>query len=534
LEACVKLACACGVVLLALPLAVAAPVSGAEAATLRWAVEADAASLDPYTRDETLQLSLLGNVYEPLIRRAVNLSLEPALAERWEQTSPTTWRFHLRPGVTWQDGSKFTAADVLFSLRRVQSAGSLLRTVVSGVTAAAAPDDLTVDLTTATPDPILPDEITTWYIMSAAWCHGHDAAEPVPLARGEEDYATRHAMGTGPYRITARENDRRTVLERNPTWWDKPGALVERVEFDVIATPTTRVAALLSGEVDLATALPPQDADYVARSSGLHLIAGPELRTIMLGMDQSRPELLKSDVRGRNPFRDPRVRQAVGLAIDEDAIATKVMRGQAHPTWLLWGPGVIGYDPALDHRPMPDPDRARALLAEAGYPGGFGVTLDCPNDRYVMDEAICTALAAMLAQVGIRVEVNAQPKARFFAEVGPKRYNTSFYLIGWMPPTFDALNVLFNLAGTRGGTRGAINFGGFSDPAVDDLIDRIGQTGRSPARLELIAEAARRLQTDVAYIPLHQQHLLWGARNGVEVPQNADGTLQLRLVVMKD
>ena len=519
---------------LTLGFVLAGAVVPARAATLRWAAGADAASLDPYTRNETMQLSLLGNVYEPLVRRATDRSLEPALAERWEQTSPTTWRFHLRPDVVWQDGTRFTAEDVLFSLRRVQSPTSLLRATVATVTGASAPDPLTVDLTTSGPDAILPQELTTWYIMPEAWSQEHGTSQPALLAEGTEDYATRHAMGTGPYRIALRDQDHRTVLERNPTWWDKPASLVEGVEFDVLATATTRVAALVSGEVDLATDLPPQDADYVAHTPGLKLIAGPELRTVMLGMDQSRAELLKSDVRGRNPFLDPRVRQAVGLAIDETAIAAKVLRGQAHPTWMLWGPGVAGYDPALDHRPAPDPERARALLAEAGYPGGFGVTLDCPNDRYVMDEAICTALASMLARVGIRVEVNAQPKARFFAEVGPPGFHTSFYLVGWMPPTYDALNVLFNLVGTRNGERGAINFGGFSDPALDDLIARIGQAPTAEARMPLIAEAARRLQAEQAYIPLHQQKLLWGARTGIEVPQNADGSLQLRLVVKKD
>jgi peptide/nickel transport system substrate-binding protein len=500
----------------------------AAAVTLRWGVEADAVSLDPYTRDEIAQLSLLGNVYEPLIRRAADLSLEPGLAVAWEQTAPTCWHFHLRAGVVWQDGSPFTAEDVLFSLRRVQAPTSLLHAITASIAHATALDPLTVEITTAQPDPILPQELTTWYIMSAAWAERHHTTQPALLASGQEDFATRHAMGTGPFRVVQRDQDRRTILERNQLWWDKPAPAVDRVEMSVVTAPTTRVAALASGELDLATAIPPLDADYIAHGSGLKLMAGPELRTIFLGMDQARDELLKSGVRGRNPFRDPRVRLAVALGIDETAIAAKIMRGRAHPTWLLWGPGVNGYDAALDRRPPPDPKHARALLAEAGYPDGFDVTLDCPNDRYVMDEAICTALASMLARVGIRVDVNVQPKARFFAEIGPPGYHTSLYLLGWTPPTYDAHNALVNLAATRDGVRGAINYGGISDPELDRLIAQIGTSTDPAARLALIDDAARRLQATTAYIPLHQQQLLWGAKATLDVPQSADGFLQFR------
>ncbi len=511
-----------------------AGASATEAATLRWATEADAASLDPYTRNETAQLSLLGNIYEPLVRRAVDLSLQPGLATDSEQIAPTPWRFHLRPGVLWQDGSAFTAADVLFSLRRVQAPTSMLRSVAAPIAGATAPDPLTVEFDTTAPDAILPQEITTWYMMPAEWSAAHGTTQPALLADAREDFATRHAMGTGPYLVGVRYPDHRTLLERNPTWGDNSAGLVGRVEMDVLAMPTARVSALVSGEVDLATAIPPQDVAYVSDTSGVQLLAAPELRTIFLGMDQSRDELLKSDVKGRNPFRDQRVREAVALAIDEDAIARKVMRGQAHPTWTLWGPGVSGYDPALDHRPPPDPARARALLAAAGYGGGLGVTRDCPNDRYVMDEQICTAIAAMLARVGVRVDVNAQPKARFFSEIGPPRFATSFYLLGWSPPTYDAQNVLLNLAATRGGARGAINFGGYSDPALDALLERIGPEAEPGARATLIAQAARLLQSAFAYIPLHQQRLLWGVRGGIDVPRSADGFLQMRFVRMPD
>ncbi len=502
----------------------------ARAATFRWAEAADAASFDPYTRDEAMQLSLTGNVYEPLVRRNAAMAPEPALATAWERLTPTRWRFHLRAQVRWQDGSAFSADDVVFSAARVLSPQSLMRGEVGAMIAATRVDALTVDLDTRVPDPILPLEITTWYILPKAWTEAHDAAEPAPLARGGENYLTRHAMGTGPYTLAVREPDRRTVLERNPLWWDAPDSLVERAELSVLSAATTRVAALESGEVDLITGVPPQDAGFVSRTNGLGLIEQPELRTIFLGMDQGRDALVKSDLTSGNPFRDRRVRQALALAIDERAIAAKVMQGHAQPTWLMWAPGVNGYNPALDHRPLADPARARALLAEAGYPDGFSVGLDCPNDRYVMDEAICTALVPMLARIGVHVTLSAQPKARFFAEIGPPAYHTSFYLLGWSPATYDALNVLVNLAGSRNGISGTVNYAGYSNPALDALIDRIATEADPVRRQAAIDDAARLLQDDVAYIPLHQQVLLWAARAGVDLPLPANGFMPLRLV----
>lgn len=504
----------------------------ADARTLRWAGEADVASLDPYTRDETLQLALTGNIYEPLVRHTPGLDIEPSLATSWERIAPTRWRFHLRHGVTWQDGSSFTADDVLFSFARIRSPSSLLRSTVAMIRTATRVDDFTVDFETMSPDPLLPRELCTWYIMPKAWAEREGAEAPAQLKSKEENYATRHALGTGPYRLVAREPDRRTVLERNPEWWDAAArdVMPDRAEFSVIVASATRVAALVSGDVDLITHVPPLDASFVAGRPGLKLLRAPEMRTIFLGMDQGRDELLKSDVKGRNPFRDRRVREAVALAIDENAIASRVMRDMARPAWLLWAPGVNGYAAGLDHRPAPDSARARALLAEAGFPNGFKVGMDCPNDRYVMDEAICTAIVSMLARVGITVQLNVQPKARFFAEIGPPDFHTSFYLLGWTPPTYDALNVLFNLAGTRSNTRGLINFGGYSNPEVDSLIDRIGQAASAEERDQLIGEAAGVVQHDLAYIPLHQQVLLWGARDDVDVPLPADGFLHVNWV----
>jgi peptide/nickel transport system substrate-binding protein len=286
-------------------LTVMSPVS---AANFRWANNGDTGSMDPYTRQETVQLSFLGNIYEPLARRNRKLELEPALALSWEQTSPTVWRFHLRPAVTWQDGSPFTADDVVFSLGRIQAKSSVMRAPLSVVKEVRKIDGLTVEFETIKPDPIFPQEQTNFLIMSKAWCETHNAAEPVIIGGKDDNYAVRNAMGTGPFRLVSREPDTKTVLEKSPGWWDTPEHNLDRVEFHVISSSATRTAALLSGEMDMIYDVPPQDRVRITRTPGLKLIQNPELRTIFLGLDVWRPELPSSNVKGKNPLKDQRVR----------------------------------------------------------------------------------------------------------------------------------------------------------------------------------------------------------------------------------
>ena len=500
----------------------------APAQTLRWANDGDVNSMDPYTRQETLLLAFNSHIYEPLVRRDRSMQVEPALAERWEQPSPTVWRFHLRRGVKFTDGTPFTADDVVFSAARARAQGSNVQSMLASVKEIRRVDDHTVEFETAVPNPILLQEITNWGIMSKQWSEKNNATRPADLTSREENFATRNAMGTGPFRLASREPDRRTVLERNPDWWDKPTHNLQRVEFTIVANDATRVAALLSGEIDFVYTVPPQDVERIRRTPGMQVIQGPELRTIYLGFDQNRPQLLKSDVQGRNPFQDVRVRRAVNMAIDAPAIQRTVMRGQSRPTGLLWGPGVNGFSEDDDKRPAVDAEGAKRLLAEAGYPNGFGVTLDCPNDRYVNDEAICTAVVSMLARIGVRVTLAAQTRVRYFAEINAPRFNTSFYLLGWTPATSDAHNVLLNLAHTRDGTRGVFNNGGYSNPRLDQLTDRIAVETDAAARQRMISEAAAILREDAAYAPLHQQQIVWAARQGVEMAQTADNYIQLR------
>jgi len=516
----------------ALALLTALMVSPAGAVTFRWANDGDVNAMDPATRQETVQLSFLANIYEPLVRRNRDLGLEPSLATSWEQTSPTVWRFHLRAGVKWQDGSPFSADDVVFTLKRIQAPDSSMRAPLSPVKEVRKIDDLTVEFETFLPDPIFLQEQTNLLIMSKAWCEAHDSTVPVTIGKAD-NYALHYAMGTGPFSQVSREPDRKTVLEKNPLWWDKPEHNVDRVEFNVIASAPTRVAALLSGEVDMIYSVPPQDIARIKQTEGLQILQTPELRTIYLGMNQSRDELPSSDIKGKNPFRDLKVREAVALAIDEPAIASRVMLGLGRPTAEMWGPGVIGYDAALDVRPKADPAKAKQLLADAGYPNGFKIGLDCPNDRYVMDEQICTAIVPMLARIGIKVDLHTQTKTKFFSQILAPNYDTDFWMLGWTPATYDAHNVLYTLLGTRNGKRGEVNVGGYSNPTLDDLIEKIGTETDVTKRSAMLHQSIEIIQRDMPTIPLHQQVIVWAAKKNVELAQPADNYFPYRFVQVK-
>jgi peptide/nickel transport system substrate-binding protein len=514
---------------------VALTAASAEAKIFRWANDGDSNSMDPYAREETFLLSFDQNFYEPLIRRSRTMALEPGLGTDWAQTDPTTWRFHLRRGVKFHDGTPFTADDVVFSFDRATHPGSNLSSPLATVKEVRKIDDYTVDFITDGPDPILPLNLPTIAIMSKKWCEQHNTTRAADLTKNEESYATRHENGTGPFILKDREPDVRTVLVRNPDWW---GLKTEKIDIDEadfsrIVNASTRVAALLSGDLDMIYTVPPQDIARISATPHMKIWQTPELRTIFLGMDQSRPELLESNIKGKNPFKDKRVRQAFYQAIDESAIAARIMNNYAHPTALMVGPGVNGYDPALDKRFPYDPDAARKLLAEAGYPNGFAVGFDCPNDRYVDDEAICQAVVAMLAKVGVKVDLLAQTRAKYFAKINAPRYETSFYMLGWTPGTYDALNAFQALIETRQGKDGVFNTGGYSNPAVDALAKQIQVELDQNKRNALIAQALGLVRDDFAYLPLHQQVVVWATRDNVDLAQTGDNFFQLRFVTMK-
>jgi peptide/nickel transport system substrate-binding protein len=506
------------------------------AKTFRWANDGDPTTMDPHARSDLFVSSFDFNMYEPLIRRDRNLKLEPALATEWANINPTTWRFKLRHGVTFHDGTPMTAEDVLFSFQRAVAPGSDLAAQMSAVKEVKKIDDDTVDFITDGPAPILPNYIVSIAIMSKAWCEAHNTQRAATL-KDEESYATRNANGTGPFMLKDRQPMVRTVLAKNPNWWglkEQP-IDIDEVVFSRVENPATRVAALLSGDIDMIYNVPTQDIERAEKNPDIKVWQTPELRTMFLGMDQSRDELLESNIKGKNPFKDKRVRQAFYQAIDEEGIKTKVMRGFARPTALMVGPGINGYDQTLDQRFPYDPAAAKKLLAEAGYPSGFEVGFDCPNDRYVNDEAICQAVVAMLAKIGVKANLQAQTKAKYFTKINAPGYQTSFYLLGWTPGPLDTLHMLSNLAQTRSADFriGAWNEGGYSNPAVDELINGISVELDSEKRNELISKALSIVKDDFAYVPLHQQIVVWASRANVDLAQLGSNDFQLRYVKLK-
>jgi peptide/nickel transport system substrate-binding protein len=516
-----------------------ATVGMADAKTFRFAYQNDANSLDPYALNETFSHSFQANIYEPLIERDKDLKLIPALATRWEAVDATTWRFHLRPNVRFHDGTRFTADDVVFSYQRAIAPNSDVANKVSTVREIRVVDPLIVEFLMRTPNPIFPQEITTWFMFSRAWAEKNNATAPSSVRGNIENFASRNANGTGPFMIRSRQPDTRTVLVPNPAWWGEVRHNLTEVVFTPIRSDPTRVAALLSGEVDMMYPAPLQDAARIA-AGGSRVLTGAELRTLFLGMDQHRDELLESNIKGRNPFKDRRVREAFYRAIDIEAIRARVMRGASVPAGLMVAPGIQGFDAALNTRLPHDPARARALMAVAGYGDGFEVGFDCPNDRYVNDEQICQAIVAMLARIGVTARLNAQTRTRYFEKI--LSFNTSFYILAWQPSTYDSLSPMFTVMGTPGrflpqgqamGGQGTYNPAGWSNARFDELTRMVRTEIDQEKRQALISEAFRIHKDDIGHIPLHQQPFAWAVRSTVQVVQRPDDALVLNWVRME-
>ena len=498
----------------------------ASAQTVRIANQGDALSMDPHSLNETLQLSVTGNVYEPLVGRNKDLSLTPMLATSWKQTSPTVWRFELRKGVQFHDGTPFTADDVVFSLARTQVEGSDMKSYTNDFKEVRKIDSHTVEIETKTPFPILPDVLSLVYIMSKKWCETNQATVPVDRRKGVENTASFKANGTGPFRVRERQPNVRTVFTRNGSYWGKIEGNVTEVVFTPIGNDATRVAALLSGEVDVMEPVPVQDIDRVNSSANTRAVTGPELRTIFLGMDQKRDELLYSNVKGKNPFKDKRVRQAFYQAIDIDGIKKTVMRGASNPSALMVGPGINGFQPDAKRLPY-DVEAAKKLMAEAGYASGFEVSMNCPNDRYVNDGRICQAVAANLSRINVKINLQAETKGTYFPKI--LRRDTSFYMLGWTPSTYDAhnaLNALMACVDDKGA--GQFNLGAYCNPKVDELTKKIQAETDKAKRNAMIKEAFDLHSADVGHLPLHQQALAWGVGKNVKLVQLADNYMPFK------
>jgi peptide/nickel transport system substrate-binding protein len=515
-------------------LAVAVVATPLAAKTFRYAFQGDLNALDPYTLNETFASGALGNVMEGLTKRDKDLKIIPGLAERWEIVDPLKWRFYLRKGVKFHNGEDFTADDVVFSLDRMRSPGSQIITRAPADMKAVKVDDYTVDFILTSPNPILHAEWDTWYIFSKKWSEANGATQAQGASATSLNPFALKANGTGPFMVVSHEPGVKTVYRPYPNWWGKKEHNLDEVIFQTIKSDATRVAALLSGDIDMMDPVPVQDIERIKSDPNVTVMTGPELRTIFLNLDSFRDELLYSNIKGKNPFKDARVRKAVYQAIDMEAIHSKVMRGMSVNSALLISP--LLFARAADFKRWPyDVAAAKSLMSEAGYAGGFAVEMDCPNDRYVNDEAICQAVAQMLSRIDIKVKLNSMPKAKFFEKAGSsKKYDSSFNLLGWTPGSFDSWNVIENIIGCRdaNGKGGLFNYGGYCNPRITELNKMILVETDTNKRDAMIAEAFNINHDEAGVIPLHQQALAWGVSKKVKIVQRADNQILFYWVTM--
>ncbi|MCY4753231.1 ABC transporter substrate-binding protein [Pelomonas aquatica] len=514
-----------------LGMALLAWACGASAQTLRWAGAGDPQTLDPHSQNESLTNVVNGQIYERLTNRDAKLALVPGLATSWSQTGPLSWRFKLRPGVKFHDGTPLTADDVVFSVQRAKEPTSQIANYANAVGVARRADDLTVDFQLSSFNPVFLQHIDQLWIMSRKWCEAHRAVKPLDFKNKEEGYAALNANGTGPFMLASRQPGIRTVLRRNPNWWNKFEGNVQELVFTPIASDATRLAALVSGEVDFVHDPAPRDVARLRNTAGVKIIDGPENRLVFIGMDQARDRLLYGNVPGnRNPFKDQRVRRALYQAIDIEALRSKLMRGLSTPTGGLTPSANASFDdPALQTRLPYDLAAARRLMAEAGFADGFEVTLDCPNNRYINDEQICIALAAMWAQLKVKVKVNAMPRALYFPKL--EKLDTSLYMYGWGGSVTDAETALTPLYRNRGEKGvGDYNYGDFRNDRADALAAQSSVEPDPKKRETQIRGALAALREQVNVIPLHRQVIPWAAQANVTPVHRPDNWLELAWV----
>jgi peptide/nickel transport system substrate-binding protein len=509
-----------------------AAAAAAQAVPFRWASQDDATTMDPHAFNHGMTLTVLNHVYEGLVRRDRDMKVEPALAVSWSQPSPTVWRFKLREGVRFHDGTPFTADDVVFSIRRAMAPESDMKVFAASIADVKALPGHQVEIVTDAPNSALLQSLPELRVLSKAWAEKNGATRPADMRQKQENFATRNANGTGSFRLSVREPDVRTVLVAHTGWWDKPKTTITEATLVRIASDATRVAALLSGELDFAYPIPLQDVPRVNASGAYRVKQGAEIRVMFLSMDQASAELKYSSLKGQNPLKDRRVRQALYQAIDIDAIRSRVMRNSVLPTGILVAGGVNSVDLSMVPRAFPyDPAAAKRLLAEAGYGSGFDLTLDCPNDRYVNDDQVCVAIAAMLAKVDVQVKVNLMPGAQFFTKVGAG--DSSFNFFGYTPSNLDAYNSMAVLMHTRDGKSGQWNVGRYSNPQVDRLIGEVLREMNPDRRAKLVTEALTIHRNDVGHIPLYQQGLAWGMRSTVDAALQIDNRVNLNFITVK-
>jgi len=509
-------------------------LAAAEARPVKWARSGDALTLDPHSQNEGPTANVNRQIYEPLVERARDGKLVPTLAVSWRITEdPTVWEFKLRQNVKFHNGSAFDADDVIFTFQRAALPTSDYKGYITSVESVTKTDAHTVRIKTKGPNPILVQNLTNLLMMDKEWSETNNATKPQDFKNKEENFAVRNSNGTGPFALVSREPDVKTVMKRNDAYWGRGEAPLEITELTLtpIKADATRVAALLSGEVDFVQDVPVQDIERLKGSPNLSVTTGPENRTIFFGMDVGSPQLRSSDVKGKNPFAEVKVRQAMNMAINREAIQRVVMRTQSVPAGAIVPPFVNGYTKELDALPRVDVAKAKALLGEAGYPNGFSVSLNCPNDRYLNDEAICQAAVGMLGQIGVKANLVSQSKSLHFPLI--QKAETDFYLLGWGVPPYDSEYIFSYLYHTRGDKFGSWNATRYTSPETDKLIQGLSSETNLEKRNASIAQIWKQVAADQVYIAIHHQVLAHAMKNFLDVPVHPENQTYFKLVAFK-
>ncbi|ATR22267.1 Dipeptide-binding protein [Roseomonas mucosa] len=502
-----------------LPLCGTLAAAPAQAEPLSLAVSAPPASIDPHYYTLTPSIMLSSHIFSRLVQRDEKSRVVPDLAESWKLVDDTTWEFKLRPGVKFHNGADFTAEDVAYSLERVPmvQSPSSFSVYTRDIADVQVVDPLTVRLKTNGPSPLLPANLANIFIVSRSVAANSSTAD---FNSGKA------AIGTGPYKFVSYDPNNRVKLARDDGYYGEKPAW-ETVDYRIISNDGARVAALLSGDVALIDAVPTADAARLRKDDRLTVAEANSTRLIFLGLDEERQEG-SPDIAGpdggkleKNPLRDHRVREALSIAINRPAIVSRVMEGAALPSGQFMPPGVFGYDPSI---PVPAfaPDRAKELLAQAGYPNGLSIILRGPNDRYVNDAQIQQTVAQMWTRIGVRTRVEAQPLATVIGRLN--RFEASAYLLGWSNSTGEPSSSLKAVLGTRDPAlgRGLSNYGRYSNPEFDKLVQQALGTLDDKAREGLMQKAMKMAMEDVAIIPLHLQKSVWAMRKGYAYTPRAD------------
>lgn len=500
--------------------------------TLTHAGKGDPISLDPGIIYESQTHNFLSNIYEALVGYNERMEIVPALAESWENRSPTYWIFHLKRNAKFHDGERLNASDVVFSFKRFSTGDSDLKTALLSIKDVQKLDDYRVAITTHAPTPTLLNELFALKIMSENWCTKHNATRVVKAKNASKNYANLNTCGTGPYQVVSRKPDVKTVLKRNIFWWGDFKGNLQQIVFQPVTSDTTRISGLLAGEFDFVEYVPLQDIDRLRSNPEVDILSDTGLNTLYLAFNMGAGALKSSNVKGKNPLNDVRVRRAIAHAIDMNALCEKVLANTVRPSLCLVAPNTGGYPREPLEPTLYDPELSKSLLKEAGYEKGFTLTFDVTKDRFVKDEDIGKAIVSMLAKVGIDTHLNALPKARFYDKVMSRK--SDFHMSGWMPDTHDICSPYTGLCmSPSGGNRGYYNFGKYRNPAMDELLTKIHGTMDEYVRADLIQHMVALHRQDLPQIPLAQEPLVYGKLKNIGMKQRQDGFVPYHLIVKR-